>query len=389
MNKLLLLFVAALLLPSFSALANKEVKPEPVYSFVKQLRPIDWYHDQAEAWRKVIDRDPANADAWWNYFSACRISVKLAPDNKKPAFVPEREAFLADMKKAIPNTFEYHLILHTALELTEQEQAEEHLSKAFEIDPERPETYSDLFLKHELKLERQEAARYAKLWFESNDLSPGLLAWNYNVLMSLDQNAVIITNGDNDTFPLWVLQHARNLRPDVTVINVSLAHWHTEYGSALLQAAGVLVGDLYENSDALDASGFGKRLVTHLSRSCDRPFYLSIGSLPEHRELLDDDLYLTGMAFKYSPSRFDNVAIIKRNYEKRFMLDYINLPLQADISQGIVDRNNISYLPSMLILLEHYDCAEEQTKASNLRNLIRKIAEAGGCADQLKSVLEG
>jgi hypothetical protein len=41
--------------------------------------------------------------------------------------------------------------------------------------------------------------------------------WARDVLMSLEPNAIIITNGDNDSFPLWYAQAVENLRPDVTV----------------------------------------------------------------------------------------------------------------------------------------------------------------------------
>jgi hypothetical protein len=67
------------------------------------------------------------------------------------------------------------------------------------------------------------AADHMAACLDKGAFASPLLDYGYNMLSTAAPDAIVFTNGDHDTFPLLALQARYGIRPDVRIVNLSMA----------------------------------------------------------------------------------------------------------------------------------------------------------------------
>lgn len=172
--------------------------------------------------------------------------------------------------------------------------------------------------------------------------------YSYNILNTCEKDAIIFTNGDNDTFPLWYLQEVEGIRKDVRVINLSLLNtdWYIKQlkdQEPIIDLGGLKDRDIdklsvmrWEEKEVEVSApkgsdiptmkwklkptigGMGLRvqdiMVWQLlqANKWKRPIYFAVTCSPENRIGLDKYMQMEGLGFRIHPEKVKNRIDVER-----------------------------------------------------------------------------
>lgn len=382
------IFIGLTFLTCFHSYAQKDgagnQKPETVYSIAKEQKETSWYETQSRLWKAETDKNAKNGDAWINYYRANRALRNLAStDEERTKWDTQCKSIHEQVWKEMPKTFEAYFIQYSENGFSDERTQD--LLKAAAIRPDDDLIQDLLMLHYELQRDTEKRDFYANRLYEMNELPAGMLNWGYNILSELDENAILFTYGDNDTYAPWIVQAAKGFRKDVTIINLHLITLN-DYRERMLKQLGYEPFIMGEAKTEEEARKMSNELYAHFLKG-KRPAYFSASAISGFEEAFGDKFYLTGLAYKYSETSFDNTAIIRRNYENRYLLDYLKEVFSHNIGDLKAEYFNGMYVPSMIKLYQHYSKTEETLKKQNLEILLLKVAEQSGQQNEVIELL--
>lgn len=338
--------------------------PQRVESIVKVQYDYKWYVEQHGLWKTTLANEPKNPDGWLSYYTASRMAKILAPDaTVRKEWEAEMTRIVEAMKVPIKGSYEYHFI--QGYHESDHMEKMTHIFKAYKMNPERTDTYDDLVSYYELMRDKKKQKEMAIKWKASGDYSPSVMLWNYNMLVSTAPNSLLLTYGDNDTYPAWLLQYAEGVREDVEVININLLKIK-EYRALLFKELNIPLLDNPENS---------KEVVQHLIKHKGiRPLYTSL-SVPYDKWELGDQLCNVGAALRYEVSEEQTISYLVNNYEHNMLLDHLKCTIYPESNVQPNQWFMSLYVPGFMMLYKHYILTNNEREQKELKALILRITK--------------
>ncbi len=303
--------------------------PERVVSMRQSVLSHDEYVRLRDAWREYTRRHPRDPLGWAQLAraasyagSSCDEFVKYA--KKAVELGPDDAQACATLGRFLWHTY-------CGSQPSEPKQAMKLLEHALHLDPSLDDPHYILWTMLQSEGRTSEANAHLRTLLDDGRMPEPLVDFAYNLLAGLDPKAILLTNGDNDTYPLIALQTARNVRTDVAVVNLSLLNleWYRRQlrNGPLAVPVPLLEGstkDLHSYEQSEEAL---KGLIANLARDgWNRPLYASVTVASVEKRIPDERL-LEGLVYRVLPeagtdSRVD-VAAIEHNFDHVYRLQSV------------------------------------------------------------------
>lgn len=308
-----------------------------------------YYAEQTRLWQQVTEREPQNENAWRNLYQAANYQQWFGPRNDELM-----QQILDEMGKNIPSAYNYFWCMYK--HNMGSDEAFQYAEEALKRLPREMSFYDyDMWTGYLImRFDEPRLGDLCRRYYESGLYSPGVLQYNYNELQGMDEGGIYIGNGDACLIPKFILQYGKHVHQDKLVVCMSFLAI-PDYREKLLSRLGI-DSKLYQYAQPTTAEDYDRQereLIDLIIRHCHRPVYFSSINGQERNAPWQKQLYNEGLTLRYSPVKYDNFSVKKRNVEERYLLEYLLEQFTPD-HWATSDRLSVNYSVLLADLLKYY-----------------------------------
>lgn len=271
----------------------------------------------------------------------------------------------------MPNSFESHFYKYLAGHFNIALYPE--LQAAAEMEPENTEVKKQLAAYHIITQDSMEALPIIADLIKEDVVTQGQLLYANDLLLSNEENAVLVLHGFDDMFAAYYVQHNNAVRNDVDLLSLDFMQ------SADYRRQWTDKGYDLPESNVIDTAYLGE----FCKLNTDKPLQLSLTIPKAYFVPIKSNLYPVGLTFRYS-------TLPINNFESNYRL------WKQDLNFGLVendqeDRNNnwsMNYLPMLVSLKKQLALEGQKAEEELVAKTIRKIGDKNSKTENLKKVLD-
>lgn len=310
-------------------------KPQPIESRLTEIHSKGWYEEKVKTWESYFNENPGEENDWLEYFQAARYAGRDAE-------------FLINISRRIETNYQgsftdYYVKSNL---MGWNDEGVKFLRNAIDIIPDSKDILPAQIMLAELDQNSAKRALFGERLFNSGRIYSSLINYSYNVLMSVDDNGILVVEGQPATIPLWILQDVMEVRRDVKILNLDLAV-NSTYLEDWLESSNLKVRDL--------SLGIESIILDLPDYNPEYEFYYSLTLPNEKVNTIQDNLFVVGLTSLHKTKEFDHFQVLRKNIENRFLIDYLTVDFNGEPRNASGKVYEVNYILPFLLLKEFYD----------------------------------
>jgi hypothetical protein len=244
------------------------------------------------------------------------------------------------------------------------------LKKAEALKPQNTDVHIQLAAYYFIKDDTDSTAMYLQKLVDVNRIDSTALIYGKDLLSSVTDNGVLFTHGFDDSYACAYLQKVENFRNDVTLLPFDF--FQSSFFLDRIKKSTLVLS----NSKIIDNEYFKYLILNNKNKN----IHISVSFPIDYVLLFENSFYIKGLTF-----------ILENNQNE---LINGNINFYESISKNLILNANsdkskelsVNYLPVLFLLKDWYKSAGNDSKVTELDDLIKKIAIQSGNYEKIKQI---